>query len=60
MPSEKIAPPLWQRNLLFAVVCLAGVGAVVSNLLKSDTMAARFRGGAVKGDGVTLSRRRGF
>ena len=40
MPSEKIAPPLWQRNLLFAVVCLAGVGAVVSNLLKSDTMAA--------------------
>jgi hypothetical protein len=40
MPSEKIAPPLWQRNLLFAVVCSAGVGAVVSNLLKSDTMAA--------------------
>ena len=40
MPSEKIAPPLWQRNLLFAVVCSAGVGAVVSNLLKSNTMAA--------------------
>ena len=40
MPSEKIAPPLWQRNLLFAVVCVAGAGAVVSNLLTSDTMSA--------------------
>jgi len=38
MALEKIAPPLWQRNLLFAVVCLAGAGAVVSNLLQSDEM----------------------
>ena len=38
MPSEKITPPLWQRNLLFAVICVAGAGAVVSNLLKFDTM----------------------
>ena len=38
MALEKIAPPLWQRNLLFAVVCLAGAGAVVSNLLQSDAM----------------------
>jgi len=38
MPSEKIGPPLWQRNLLFAVVCVVGAGAVVSSLLQSDTM----------------------
>ena len=38
MTSEKIAPPPWQRNLLFAAVCLVGAGAVVSNLLQSDTM----------------------
>jgi hypothetical protein len=40
MPSEKIAPPLWQRNLLFAVACVVGASAVVSNLLTSDTMSA--------------------
>ncbi len=36
MALKKIAPPLWQRNLLFAVVCLAGAGTVISNLLQSD------------------------
>jgi len=38
MASEKITPPPWQRNLLLAGVCLVGAGAVVSNLLQSDTM----------------------
>ncbi len=38
MALEKIASPRWQRNLLFAVVCLAGAGAVVSNLLQSDAL----------------------
>ena len=38
MALERIAPALWQRNLLFAVVCLGGAGAVVSNLLQSDAM----------------------
>ena len=39
MPLEKIASPLWQRNLLFAVVCVLGMGMVVSNLLQSDKTA---------------------
>ena len=38
MTSAKVPPPVWQRNLLFAVICLAGVVAVVSDLLQSDTM----------------------
>ena len=29
MTGAKIPPPVWQRNLLFAVICLAGAGAVV-------------------------------
>ena len=38
MTGAKVPPPVWQRNLLFAVICLAGAGAVVSDLLQSDTM----------------------
>jgi hypothetical protein len=38
MALEKIASPAWQRNLLFAAVCIVGAGCVISNLLKSDTM----------------------
>ena len=35
---EKIASPLGQRNLLFAAICIMGAGAVISNLLQSDTV----------------------
>jgi len=38
LPTGMTGPPPWQRNLLFVVVCLAGAGAVVSNLLQSDAM----------------------
>lgn len=38
MTLEMIARPLWQRNLLFAAVCILGAGAVVSNLLQTDTV----------------------
>ncbi|MDP7010751.1 MAG: DUF1549 domain-containing protein, partial [Verrucomicrobiota bacterium] len=40
MALERIAPPLWQRNLLFAVVCILGMGTVVSSLLQSDTTSS--------------------
>ncbi len=36
--TQEIASLLGQRNLLFAVVCIMGVGAVVSNLLQFDTV----------------------
>ena len=36
----KIASPIWQRNLLFAVVCVMGAGMMVFNLLQFDTVSS--------------------
>ncbi len=39
MTADKVPPPVWQRNLLFGVICFASACAVVSDLLQSDTVA---------------------
>ena len=53
MAREKIAPPIWQRNLLFAVVCVAGAGAVGAGA--PESVLLRLAGGASVGAAVAAA-----